>query len=63
MNIYRIAPSGQRFQVIETLLNGTENVFRGFPTEAAARTWLLKRLSLTNMAELDRWLREKPSER
>jgi hypothetical protein len=40
MDNYRIAPTGNGFQVVEELPDGRKSFVDGFPTEDDARGWL-----------------------
>ena len=62
MNAYRIVPTADGFRVVETSSDGQEVVTREFQTEAAARVWIVKRATITNLADLARWLRGDKSE-
>jgi hypothetical protein len=57
MNVYRVEKIGDWFHVIEVVSGAQEKVVARLTTEIAARAWILKRLSITDPAELERWLR------
>ena len=57
MNTYRIVPTTMGFRVIETSPSGQEIITHDFQTEASARVWIVKRATVTNLADLARWLR------
>jgi hypothetical protein len=59
MNTYLVAPEENGFQVIETYPDGRERYHSGFVTRDVASEWLTNHLSLMNMADLARWVRER----
>ena len=59
MNTYHIAPEENGFQVIETYPDHRNRFHGGFVTREAALRWLENPLSLMDLVDQSRWLRER----
>ena len=59
MNTYHIAPEENGFQVIETYPDHRNRFHGGFVTKEAALRWLENPLSLMDVVDQSRWLRER----
>jgi hypothetical protein len=51
MDNYRVAPTGNGFQVVEELPDGRKSFMDGFPTEDDARGWLNSFLILLGLID------------
>jgi hypothetical protein len=61
MGTFEITRVGQSFQAAISASEGTPPVVRQFPTEDAARAWLINHLRMINLADMIQWLNKKPA--
>jgi hypothetical protein len=60
MTSYRIVSTIGGVNLVETFDDGRDTITRKFPDEERAKAWLMKRLGLTNIADLAERLGEGP---